>query len=187
MHDALQPTGNTSVVLGHLIYQSLDFFIILKQGQLLCKPLEGFQMIHTEHGGSFHGGGEGGCWGGDWWINLPYSAGIHPPPGTPPTCTPGRSGKLVTWHLHLSWTDLTRVHRGWYLPFFLAHDCFLPWLVFLTKPCWTCIELGSKCFLWMDLGVQAFFLEDLMYSPEETKRNSFHRKREKYELQGMVC
>ena len=57
MHDGLQPTGNTSVVLGHLIYQSLDFLIILKRGQLLCKPLEGFQMIHTEHGGSFHGGG----------------------------------------------------------------------------------------------------------------------------------
>lgn len=132
-------------------------------------------------------GDEGGCWGGDWWIDLPYSAGIHPPPGTPPTCTPGRSGNLFTQRLHLSWTDSTRVHRGRYLPFFLAHDCFLPRLVFLTKPCWTCMELGSKCFLWMDLGVQAFFLEDLMYTPEETKRNSFHRKREKYELQGWAC
>ena len=47
MHDGLQPTGNTSVVLGPLIYQSLDFFIILKRGQLLCKPLEGFQMIQS--------------------------------------------------------------------------------------------------------------------------------------------
>ena len=100
MHDGLQPTGNTSVVLGHLIYQSLDFFIILKRGQLLCKPLEGFQMIQSMVAASTVG--VGGCWGGDWWIDLPYSVGIHPPPGTPPTCTPGRSGNLFTQRLHLS-------------------------------------------------------------------------------------
>ena len=29
MRDGLQPTGTTSVVLGHLIYQSLENFFIL--------------------------------------------------------------------------------------------------------------------------------------------------------------
>lgn len=44
MHDGLQPTGNTSVVLGYLIYQSFDFFTLyVKLEQFCAKPLEGFR------------------------------------------------------------------------------------------------------------------------------------------------
>ena len=105
---------------------------------------------------------------------------FHSHPGTPLTCTSGRSGKQVTLTTSPSFVNVLNagphrpVHGDRLILTFLPR----PWLSSSpTKPYRTCIELGRKWSPWMDLGVQASSLEILMYSSEETKGNRFHRRK----------